>query len=179
MSSFLIQMIGWLGMLAFLISYQMKNNKSLFLCQVVGVSLFCLQFCLLGAFSGCLSLAITILRGALLYKYNDWKFVRWKGLPWILCGMFALVLIVTWAGPISLLAFVASVVSTLCYWTNNAGMIRLSNLLCASPCWIVYDVLVGSWGGVASESLTILSILISIFRFGWKSLIDKDSSFQK
>lgn len=35
---------------------------------------------------------------------------------------------------------------------------------------LLYDVMVKSWGGVLNESITIVSIIISIARFGWKSL---------
>ena len=39
--------------------------------------------------------------------------------------------------------------------------------------WLIYDVIVRSYGGIVSESITMLSILISIIRFGWKGL-EKD-----
>lgn len=175
----MIQAIGFLAVACFILSYQVKSNRALFLCQVVGSALFCLQFFLLGAASGCLSLAVNMLRGVLLMKYNDWPWVRRKGLAVILCGVFGIILVFTWAGPLSLLAFIASAVSTVGYWQNNARTIRLSNLLCASPCWLVYDVCVHSWGGALSEAITIASILVSGFRFGWKALGDPDSDFQK
>ena len=38
--------------------------------------MFCLQFLLLGAYTGCVSLAVIILRNGLLMKYNEWNFVR-------------------------------------------------------------------------------------------------------
>lgn len=44
------------------------------------------------------------------------------------------------------------------------------NLTCASPCWLLYDVFVRSVGGIISESITILSILVSFVRFGRKGL---------
>ena len=56
------------------------------------------------------------------------------------------------------------------YWDNNAQKIRLVNLAVASPCWLVYDILVGSWGGVANEVITTVSALVSIGRYGWKAL---------
>lgn len=35
---------------------------------------------------------------------------------------------------------------------------------------LLYDLIIHSWGGALSESITIISILVSIFRFGWKNL---------
>ncbi|WP_295071967.1 YgjV family protein [Ruminococcus sp.] len=49
------------------------------------------------------------------------------------------------------------------------------NHTCASPCWLIYDIIVNSWGGLVSESITIVSILISIMRFGWQGL-EKDTA---
>ncbi len=165
-----IQAIGFMGLFCFLISYQMKSNKVLFLLQLIGSALFCSQFFLMSALSGCLSLALNMVRNALLYKQDTFQWAKSKWVAVFLCFLFAIVLLITWDGPISLLAFTASVVSTVGYWTNNARNIRLSNLLCASPCWMTYDILVGSWGGIISEGLTMLSILVSIYRFGWKAL---------
>ncbi len=179
MGNIIAQAIGFAAVALFILSYQVKSNRTLFLFQVAGSALFCLQFFLLGAASGCFSLAVNILRGTLLMKYNDWPWVRLKGLAFALCGVYGAILLLTWAGPVSLLAFAASAVSTLGYWRNNARTIRLSNLLCASPCWLVYDVLVRSWGGVLNETVTITSILVSLFRFGWAALGDPDSDFQK
>ena len=70
--------------------------------------------------------------------------------------------------------FVALVGSTIGYWTNNAQKIRLSNLVCASPAWVIYDIFVGSIGGVLSESIAIISILVSVYRYGWKNMGDPE-----
>ena len=56
------------------------------------------------------------------------------------------------------------------YWTNNARNIRIANLAVNSPCMLLYDVLVKSWGGALNEAVTLVSIIISIIRFGWKAL---------
>ena len=175
----IIQGIGFLGVIAFIISYQIKSNRALYLFQLLGSLLFCIQFFMLGAYSGCFSMVLNILRYALLTKYNEWKWVQRKELPGIFCAAFAAVLIFTWAGPITILAFLASSVSTVFYWTNNAKYIRASNLFCASPCWLIYDIFAGSWGGVVNEVITLTSILVSIYRFGWKALGDPESAFQK
>ena len=39
-----------------------------------------------------------------------------------------------------------------------------------SPLWIAYDIIIGSWAGILDEIATEASILLSIFRYGWKSL---------
>lgn len=111
--------------------------------------------------------------------YDKYAWVRWKGWIAILSAVCIVILAFTWKGAISLLPFAALIASNVGYWTNNAQKIRLSNLACASPCWLIYDILVGSWGGVLNESITLGSILLSIYRYGWKAMGDPDSEFQK
>lgn len=176
MTTFLIQLVGFLGTAVFILSYQIKSNRKLFLFQLIGCALFCLQFYLLNAKSGCLSLAVNILRNAMLMKYKDWEWVRWKGWPFLFSGVIAVVVWITWNGPVSLLALAASLGSTFGYWSNNARKIRLANMACACPCWLLYDVIVGSWGGVLNEAITLISIFVSIIRFGWKGL-GEDKAF--
>ncbi len=178
MPQIIVQGIGFAAVAAFILSYQIKSNRRLFLLQLIGSALFCWQFFLLDAFSGCFSLAVNILRNALMMKYNDWKWVQKKWCPVIISILFAGILILTWNGPVSLLAFLASVSSTFVYWTNSPRNIRMVNLVCASPCWLIYDVIVHSWGGLLSELITLISILVSILRFGWKGLAQDAESSQ-
>jgi len=170
LNGWFIQGIGFAAVALFILSYQIRSNRWLFLLQLIGSALFCLQFLLLDAKSGCFSLAVNILRNALMMKYNDWNWVRNKWCPAGIALMFTGVLILTWNGPVSLLAYAASVTSTFAYWSNSPRKIRMVNLVCASPCWLIYDVIVRSFGGIVSESITIVSIAVSFIRFGWAGL---------
>lgn len=166
----IVQGIGFLGVLFFFISFQVKSNKSLFIMQTLGCLTFSTQFMLLGALSGCLSLLVNILRNMMLTKYNDYKMIRWKGWVVVFSALSLAAALFTWNGWSSILPVAGSIASTIGYWTNNAKNIRLANLIVQSPCLLLYDILVKSWGGVLNESIAILSILISVARFGWKAL---------
>ena len=67
------EIIVFVAVAVFILFYQIKSSHWLFLLQLIGSALFCLQFFLLDAFSECLSLKVNILRNALMMKYNDWK----------------------------------------------------------------------------------------------------------
>ena len=175
MSETLIQIIGFIAMAFFIISYQIRSNRALFLCQLLGCCLFCLQFCIMGAYTGALGLLVNIARNVLLLKADDWPWVR-RGTT--LLGVILLLLVMTvytWAGWISLLPFISVAVTCVGYWTDNAQKIRLSQLI-GSPCTLLYDLMIRSWGGVLSETITLLSIIISIFRFGWSNLDKKEAA---
>ena len=84
--------------------------------------------------------------------------------------LFVAVLILTWNGPVNLLVFTALVTSTFVYCSNSPRKIRMLNLVCASLCWLANAVIVYLLGDIVSKSITIISILVSFVRFGWKGL---------
>lgn len=170
MQEILIQGIGFVGVIFYIVSYQVKSNKGLYVYQLLGSLSFMIQFVLLGGITGCFGLMITILRNFLLARIDKWTWVKGKPVALGIMALSTLVTVCTWSGWLNLLPWLAVVGSTIGYWTNNARSIRLSNLVCASPCWLIYDVLLGSIGGVINESITLCSILVSIYRYGWKAL---------
>lgn len=177
MSEFAIQAIGFIGVAFFIASYQIKSNRALFVCQLIGCVIFCIQFFILGAYTGAVSLIINIIRNLLLIKIKDWKWVSSKATMFVILAMLLAMTVYTWDGAISLLPLASVGATTIGYWTNNAQKIRLSQFI-GSPCVLIYDILVRSWGGMLSESITLVSIIVSVIRFGWKNMGDPDSDFQ-
>lgn len=169
MNEYIIQGIGFLGVILFIISYQIRSNRALFLCQLMGCIVFCVQFFLMGAYTGAISLIVNIARNLLLLKSNDWKWVKSRAALASIILLLLVMTIYTWAGWNSILPFISVATTSIGYWTQNAQKIRLSQLI-GSPCTLLYDVLVRSWGGTVSEAITILSIIVSIVRFGWENL---------
>ena len=117
--------------------------------------MFGLQFLLLGSLSGCLSLLLVIVRNMMLMKYQEWAWVRWKGWIAIYSVFCVAILIITWNGPISILPYLAVQVGTIMY------------------------IIVGSLGGILNEIILIVSILVSIYRYGWKGLGDNKFETKK
>lgn len=169
MSEFWIQAIGFVGVALFIISYQIRSNRALFLCQLLGCLVFCLQFFLMGAYTGAIGLIINIVRNLLLLKADSWKWAKSKATMAVIILLLGVMTAYTWAGWKSLLPFISVAVTTVGYWTNNAQKIRLSQLI-GSPCTLAYDLIVRTWGGALSEAIAIVSILFSIYRFGWRNL---------
>lgn len=180
MSRFVIaQLIGIVGIICYIVSYQIKSNKILYVVQLCGSMMFCIQFFLLGAITGCYSLIILMARNALLTKYNEWKWVRWKGMV-VIFSLFAIAnTIATWAGALSILPCIGLIAGNIGMWTNNARNIRIANGFIVGPLYLIYDAIVGSWAGVANETFVLLSVLVSIKRYGWKNLGEKDSEFSR
>ena len=167
-----IQILGILAAALFTFSFQIRDKKLLLIVQFIADLLFCIQFYLLGGISGCYGMILNCLRNLLLAFWGDKAVMKWKG--WVVIFSLAALLmtITAWEGPVSLLPFFANVACYIGYWSGSSRNIRLSNLFCACPCWLIYDLITGSIGGVVNESISLISIIISLIRFGWKGLSD-------
>ncbi len=166
-----IQAIGYVGMACNIASFQIKKNKFLFLVQTIGASLFLIHYVLLGQFTGAVMNLMGVARGAV--------FVQGKKLrkPWILAILLVLTTVATiftWNGPISLLPFFGIFTSTIAMYLNDGKIIRLVQLCVSSPCWLIYNIIVGSQSGALCEIFIITSTVISLIRFGMKGFDKAD-----
>lgn len=164
----IVQFIGLLGTALYLLSYQKRENKKLFRMQMFSYVLYTVHMLLLGAYTGGASYMVNCLRSACLSSKR--AFPKSRGMCALLCLLQLLILPLTWGGWISLLPVFANIASTLGGYTKNPRKIRLAGMLVNSPLYIVYDIIVGSWAGILDELLSEASMIVSVLRFGWKSL---------
>ena len=129
------QIVGIVGIVFSLLSFQFKERKYIMLAQMIASLLFSSQLFLVGAFTGgCLDL-ISFIR-TLIFSNNSKK---WASSPlWLY--FFIVVMIVTgvftWQDGWSILPILGSILSTLALWMKKEKNIRLISLL-VGPCWIV------------------------------------------
>ena len=161
---------GVLSTLCFIASFQVKSNKGLYIIQSLANIFYGLQFYLLGAMSGLFNMSIQIVRNLLICKKDEWKWLGWKGMAPLLCVPSLIYMVATWSGPLDLFPVIAMTAGTLCYWTASAKIIRLSELVAVAPAWITYDFFNGAYGGVLNEVVILISVIVSIARFGWNGL---------
>lgn len=168
MSFILIQGIGVTGTILFFLSYQCKSNKNLFRVQFISYLCYTVHLLLLGAVTGGISYIINTMRSFCLGSKNE--FLKGKKMCWIICALQLITLLLTWDGAWSMLPVVANIAATVGGYTYNARTIRVVGIFVNSPLWIIYNIVVGSWAGVLDEIVTQISMIISIFRYGWKNL---------
>ena len=169
MYAVLAQLIGFVGLGAFVLSFQCKNNKYLILLFLAANLCYTVQFFMLGGYTASVSELIAVFNCLVQSAYGR-KWAGWYGWRWLFSGLYVAALALTWQNWFSLLPCVGAVISTLAMWSRNGKTIRMTRLTVVAPCWLVYDAYVGSISGVISQILSIGSILISIRRHGMKAL---------
>ena len=164
----LIRILGIVGLILCIIPFQFKKHKHIVLCKMSSSIVFSIQYFLLGpdAYTGAWLDLISALRNYLFYKFVDKKL---STLPVILFFL-TLVLglgIYSWAGWITLLALIPKVITTISYGMKNERLLRLITL---PSCffWIAYNCIVGSYEASVADALTLLSIIVAIYRYDIK-----------
>ena len=169
----LIQAVGFLGTILFFLSYQCKSNKNLFRVQFVSYLCYTTHLLLLGALTGGISYILNTVRSFCLSSKSG--FLKSKTMCLLICALQVLTLCFTWSGWLSILPVVANIASTIGGYTHNGRKIRIAGMFINSPLWIVYNICVGSWAGLLDEIISEASMIISIFRYGWKNLDSTES----
>ena len=163
-----IQAIGLVGTVLFFVSFQCKSNKNLFRVQFLSYLCYTIHLLLLGAVTGGISYILNTFRSFCLA--SKLEFAHSKKMCFAICFLQLAALVLTWAGWISLLPVAANIASTVAGFTHNARKIRIAGMFLNSPLWILYDILVGSWAGILDELFSEGSMILSIYRYGWKNL---------
>ena len=172
MYQLITQGVGFIATALQIGSFQCKSSRKLILMQLCGNTAFLIHMFMLGAYSGCISLLISVIRNFILANRRPWAY--WKGWPWLLVAANLLGTAFTWDGIFSVLPCIAVVSLTVAGWSRNGKKIRIANILVASPSWLIYEIYAGSISGIITELITLGSVGVSVLRYGWKALDNTD-----
>lgn len=159
----LIQAIGILGAVFAFIAYQQKTHKWIMVFKTCSALCFVAQFILMKAYTG---LAMNVL-GIMIYLGSAYLIVKGKNVkPFVILFSVACIVLgaYTWVGAASLLAIVGETVVTIACGCKDPKYVRYVSLI-GSSCWLAYDCIYFSLGGIITEVFTIISIVIAIVRF--------------
>lgn len=159
----LIDLLGVGILIGGFVSFQNNKHNNIVLMKVCTDLMFTLQYLLLGAYSGAVMDMVGIVRNLILMRAaNDRKkqIIATLVFVFILTGAG----ILTWAGPVSLLAIIGKIFTTVAFGFRNPKILRA---LTIPSCilWAIYDALTGSFAGVLYEMLGLISIIIAYVRF--------------
>ncbi len=171
MYDFIAQTLGLCGAVLLVFSFQIKNEKKFFLCQSLGSGLFLINYLMLGAWTGALISVMSVTRSALAPVLSGKK--RYFIIPLVIlipivAGFFI------YQGIETVLMITAYVVFTLAMFTKSSKLIRITQLILASPLQLIHNAIVFSLGGILCESFNIISIVVSFFRLGLRDFEKKE-----
>ena len=182
-----VQAIGFIAIGMNLIAVQFNTHGKIMLFKSLGSFLFCVQYFLLGAYTGMIMDFIGTVRNFVFAnnvrknRSNKWWIVFFSILTFAL-GLTTIILtwgksftaigywtsnpkiIVLLAVVVSILSIVAKLLTTVAYGFKNPHTIRMTNLPSCSM-WLVYNFVCFSLAGIVNEIMSIGSIIIAELRF--------------
>ena len=163
---FVIQLIGFIGLATSILAFQFKKHRSIVLCKMSSELIFAVQYILLGAWTAAVLDGISVIRNTL---YTNFVKRGRSTLPVIIgfCTFVVITGVVTFAGWLSLLPIAAKLLTTISYGMKNEKLLRFITLP-SCIMWSIYNLQVGSLGGALGDMLTLISLLIGIYKFDIK-----------
>ena len=151
--------LGYIAALSGLVIFISVKRSRILILKILSDSLFVLHQLCLGMLSGALLSGLAVARSGVFYHRGQRK---WADNPLWLVLFLLLTLIspvLTWAGPISLLPTIGSVVCVFGYYVKNTWLLRILSFI-GEGLWLLYGLLGGSiqlalFGVVALISLTV------------------------
>lgn len=131
-------------------------------CENVNSLLCAVHYLLLGGYTGtCICLASCFTNTVYWYRNKNGKSTL---IYQIVFGiMFVLLALFSWHSPFSIFIMIAKLISSVSLGINNPRIIRMLKLI-SFPCWLVYDIYMGSISGTVGDVLSIASVVIGIIR---------------
>ena len=172
------QVISLFAMAFTCISFMQRKKSTVLVLQLIGGSLFSIQYFMLGAITGGLLNILSVIR-AIVFLNNDKlkaNHPAWS-IGFTVCYFisYASVFLVFGKEPtfanlfFEILPVIAMVLSLISFRYSDAKYIRRYGLGC-SPLWLTYNIANFSIGAIICEVLNLFSILIGILRHDvkWK-----------
>ena len=153
---------GVSGIIANLVIYQQKNRKNLLMVKLGADVLWTLHYAFLSAWSGAAVCGIGIIR-ELIFLNNQSRWAKSK--LWLVLFLICAIIsaIFTWKNVFSVLPACASLLSVVSFWIGKPKLTRIFQLP-ISVTFLIYDIMNYSHTGMISEIMTIISIIIVLYR---------------
>jgi len=132
--------------------------------MLTGLLIFVVHYSLLGAWTGALMNFIEAGVVFVAYKKEKESWAKQKFWPYIFIIIFITAGLITSKAAIDFLPILAQIFGTIAVWQKNPKAIRFI-MLVPRPLWFFYNLIVGSYAGMATEVFIFFSIAIGIVRF--------------
>lgn len=158
------QLVGFVAMALLVSSFQMKTRTGILKVQLVSESLWVLHYFLLGAYTG---MALNVVAAVRCYVYGQRETKKWADkdiVPVVFFIIAVLTCVFSWSGPVSLLPTASICINTFVLWSKKPRFIRIFSIP-GCVCWLIFNYISGSYAGVLTEILDLVSIATAILRY--------------
>ena len=167
------QAFGIIALICTVVSMQFKKKKPLMILQTASEAFIVAQYLVKGALTGSFMAIVSFVRDLIFTKHS-----KKRTSLLVLLALYVIMTILTaisWAGPLSLLPFIGSLIYTWTLWYGEVKWIRLGNGVGNTP-YLIYTLLTGNYALFIMTLLEVVSAFVGFFRidvFGKKKKTKK------
>ena len=155
------QTFGIFALICTVVSMQLKKKRPLMILQTASEAFAVAQYLVKGAFTGSLLAIVSFFRDLIFTHYHK------RRTPlWVLLAIYAAMTILTaisWAGPISLVPYVGSLIFAWSLWYGKVKWIRFGNAVGNTP-YLVYTFATENYALFIMTLLEVVSATIGFIR---------------
>lgn len=162
------QLLGLVAVVMGFLSFQRKTPVGIIACQFTAALVFAVHYTLIAAPT---AIALNLLAAAnCIYCYfRDKQGVKNMIGSYVLMALVILISLLTWEGWYSLAIMVGLVFNTISLALDHPQKTR-GMMLVKAPLCFVYNLMVGSLGGMVYECAILSSAVIGLFRYRGKRI---------
>ena len=149
---------GIIGLIYSAVAYHKKEKKDILKLLIISNSLSLIQYMFLQAYTGCITIIISIIRNIIALKKRD------KNENIILAIFIILYIvmgIITYNSIFSILPIIASIIYVIGIWNGNENIIRKTGLI-NMYLWLIYSISTFALAGAIQNIILIISTHIAI-----------------
>lgn len=163
---YIAQVIGIIAMAVGAIALAQKNTKTIVVIQACSAALFGIHYFLLGAYAGAVLNFLSMARNIIIkQKKHGWANPKiW--FP-IFVLSFAVAVYFSGDGLLGILPMAGCIFLSIGLYIDDGAKARRF-IICSSPCWLAYNAINGSIGGVIAEIINMCSLISAFIRFDIK-----------
>lgn len=163
-----VQAIGVVAWLMLGLSYYRKDTDRILVFQIIGTILYCIQYGLLGAWSGLFICASETIFDFFYYKTDKDSYIYMASIPIRIIGG-----LIGFTSVVDILPITASLTDG--YTLTKKKKIVVIGAVISYTMWVIYDIFVMSYSGAITDGMIVLSNL-SILLFGYNIFNKNDRS---
>ena len=166
------QIIGFLAVGLYLLSYQLKKRIHIVWVTFISNTFYVLQYLLLGAFSGAVMDILSTVASLFAARKNAPPFQKHKKI--IVVSTLTIIFLVGIGiailrrSYIELLPIAGAIFQTVSLWCDDEQTLRKWGL-CATPFWLVYNFISKAYGASLGSLFALVSITVSLIRYRKKA----------
>ena len=151
------------AMIALFSIYQQSSRKKLLISKLIADVCWVVHYLCLGAYGGAIPNFVGIFRELVFVNRENKKWANLTLWPFVFIITNLLLGLRTFAAPINLLPILGSAFVTVALWLKKPMLTKIMSFP-VSTAFLIYDIFVGSWIGVISESISLISIIIALIK---------------